>query len=594
MNYEQLNAKLRELKLQKHEKERLKGSQQQQIDSLRTQKDTLSQSMKKEIDTAKLTGLKKHEEESTAKVEKNLEILNNKSVELKGKYDTALSKITFDRYKERYQEDVALSEQVNEILNKVKTTLDDLVGARFKSELYSQLQTATVNMDYESIEEASHRIAKLHKNLDMLNKGKGHNLTEMVDEVLKKMNPCKDESDEDAIRKGVLMYIGICGILVILVLNFLSPVLLLMLVVLGGMNIYKGYIAYRIVLETKILEDNKNLIDDLVSKRVNKDMENAKSKLDKKYSMNNDKIQQKINAYTDKLQDVLEKAKQSYKFDDNSIKTKYERTRSNYDHQIQDLKTAMTTTDMEVAKLSKVIQDVEKQIMQSVEGMISYYINPSPGEDYILEPKFLLDVVDSKPLFWDFPEKSCLILYDEENDVKDFTDLILTQLINRLHTSAFKIEVWDTDNVGTDYITYTKVGKRNFRLSVSKSEIKESQEETIEQMMLRRTKILASFSDIKEFNEEMMASDSLPASYMFNIIRSIDKETLTKTEVLNTVYNGPKVGIFTLAFLPHNTFIEMGDNGKELLNKFHKFYRISDGKIASKSRNLYARYFEKE
>ena len=594
MNYEQLNTKLRELKLQKHEQEKLKTLQQKQIDSLRAQKDTLSQSMKKEINDAKLTGLKKHEEQSTAKVEKNLEILNNKSVELKSKYDTALSKITFDRYKERYQEDVELSEQVNEILSKVKTTLDDLVGSRFKNELYSQLQTATVNMDYESIEEASHRIAKLHKNLDMLNKGKGHNLNEMVDEVLKKMNPCKDETDEDAIRKGVFMYIGICAVAVVLILNFLSPVLLLMLVVIGGINIYKGYIAYRIVLETKILEDNKNLIDDLVSKRVNKDMENAKSKLDKKYAINNDKIQQKINAYTDKLQDILEKAKQSYNFDDSSIRTKYERTRSNYDHQIQDLKTSMTSTDMQIAKIEKLIQDVEKQIMQSVEGMVSYYINQNPGEEYILDPKFLMDVVDNKPLFWEFPEKSCLIMYDEESDVKDFTDLILTQLMNRLHSSAFKVEVWDTDNVGTDYISYTKIGKRNFRLSVSKNEIKESQAEVIEQMMLRRTKILASFSDIKEFNEEMLVSDSLPASYMFNIIRSLDKDNLTKAEFLNTVYNGPKVGIFTIAFLPHTEFIEMKDRGKELLNKFHKFYRLSNGKIASKSRNLYARYFEED
>lgn len=594
MNYEQLTKSLRELKLQQHETEKLKGTQQNQIESLRKQKDSLIENMQKELQDSEGTARKEHEKKATAQIEKNLEMLNDKSSELRKKYEETLSRITFDKYKMRYKEDVQLSEQVKEILEKVKVTLDDLVGERFKKELYSQLSTATVDMDYDSIEQASERINKLHKNLDILNQGKGLNITLKVDSLLKKLSPCKDEKDEDAIRNGVIMYLAICIFTTVVVLNFLSPVLLLLLVVIGGTNIYKGYMAYRIVLETKILEDNKSLIDDLINKHVTEDMDKAKQMLKKKYEVNEGKIQARIDTTTDKLQTVLSKVKDNFEFDDSSIKAKYERTRSNLDHQINDLKDLTSKTDLKIAEIGGKINKLEAELMKSVEGMISYYINDESGKEFILSNKYLMDIVDKKPVFWEFPDKSCLFLYDEEEDVKAFTDLFIVQTMNRLHSSAFALEVWDPTNLGTDYIAYTKLPSRNFRLSVSKEELKTSQDELTEQLMLRRGKILESFDDIKDFNEEMIATDSLPASYTFLVLRSIDDTTMTKEELLNIIYNGPKVGVYTLMFLPKNTFADLGDKGADLMKKFHRFYGLSEGKVESRSRKVYERYFIKD
>lgn len=591
MDYETLNKQLRDLKLEKHEKEKLKNVQKETMESSIRERDSIVEKTKQAIEKDKQQARELHQRKATAKVEKHLNELNSKSVEIKRKYDVALSKITFDKYKTRYSEDVALNEQVKEILSEVTTTLDDLVGERFKITLMEQLETATVEMNYESIEAAAIRINKLHKNLRILNQGKGLDIPKGIDAFLRKMTPCRDEKSEEAIRKDIIMYLLICSILTFMVINFLSPLLLGILIMISIINVSKGVMAYRIVLETKNLQDNQNMIDNLISKHVNEDMDKAKSILDKKHEAAQDKLQKRINLCTDKLQDIIRNCDKTFKYDSKPIQERYNRTKVNIERNIEDIKSGIGTIDLEIANLTTQIQRLENEILKSVEGMKSYYLNDSVGTEYILEPKYLMDIVQGKPIFWEFPFKSSLFLYDSEEDVLNFTNLILLQTLCRLHVSAFSVELVDPINIGSDYVSYTKLHQRNFRLSVNKDEIDTCNKDLAEQMMLRRAKILESFSDIEEFNKEMLETDSLPASYVFNIIRSCEPKYLTESKILNIVYNGPKVGVYTIAFLDIAEFKEMGDDGMLLLKKFHKVYNLTGGRIENKSKKVYERYF---
>lgn len=591
MDYETLNKQLRDLKLEKHEKEKLKIVQKETMESSIRERDSIVDKTKKAIEEDKRRAREEHQRKSTSKIDKHLNELNSKSADIKRKYDLAVSKITFDKYKERYSEDVKLNEQVKEILGEVKDTLNDLVGERFKSTLMSQLETATVEMNYDSIEAAATRINKLHKNLKILNQGRGLDIPKGIDAFLRKMTPCRDERSEEAIRRDIILYLVICSIITFMVFKFLSPILLVILIVIAVINISKGVMAYHIVLETKNLQDNQNMIDNLITKHVNEDMDKAKDILDKKHEAVQDKIQKRINICTDKLQEIVRNCDKTFKYDSSPIQERYNRTKVNIERNIEDIKSGIGKIDIEIANLTSQIQRLEEAILKSVEGMKSYYINDNVGQEYILEPKYLMDIVQGKPTFWEFPFKSCLFLYDSEEDVTNFINLVIIQTLCRLHVSAFSFELIDPINIGSDYVAYTKMHQRNFRLSVSKNEIDDCNKDLAEQMMLRRAKILESFNDIEEFNKEMLETDSLPASYIFNIIRSCEPKYLADNKVTNIVFNGPKVGVYTLAFMPMCDFKDMGDDGLVLLKKFHKVCNLNGGRIENKSKKVYERYF---
>ena len=250
------------------------------------------------------------------------------------------------------------------------------------------------------------------------------------------------------------------------------------------------------VLEKKeiIKKDNNAKADELV-----KEAKELMNKLDKQ-KLANEKILddfKKIETKTlnDKLdiinQNELDKEKQV-----ESLREQY----------------ANLTDELNITNSNK--EELHKQIER-----LSGISEPLEEKDEILDPNLLLgyDEQTSEPFMLNISDPVYLDI--KSATTNEILEIIICQLMNRMNPTKIKIHVYDTQNLGMDFVTYTHAEYREYGLSLitSHKEWEEFMRE-LEADIRQFRFVLAEFGNIQNFNKYMVENNSATREYHLIIL----------------------------------------------------------------------------
>lgn len=578
-NYDSLLKSLRELKRELQLKKTERSETETTIITHRKESDSLQSKLNEEIKTQREQALKTLEKEKSAPLEKKIKDLNSKKSELESKYKSACSELTFDNYKDRYERELEIVNKAKDSMTEVETRVADILGKNFSDNLYRQLNNSTVELDIQDLSELSRRLSRFDKNIEILSKKPKIDFAGVVDTVLKKLNPCKDETAEGAVTNDIFLYIGMCAVLSVFTLSVGSPYLILGLTTLGGLNIYKGYSTYRIALESKLLSDNIARIDDMVDNQVNEELEEAKNQLTDIFETNVNKLKTRISQLEDKLEQTVMEVRESFNFDETPIIQKYDLRRRNINEDIKRIQLSIDRIDTDIAKINRDINRVEGELSKCTDSLAEHYLSTKRvGDEYLLNPRFLLDIDKNvnKPIFYDFSKETTLFIYEDYEDISNFIRLILVQLMNRLHVGSLEIKYWDFRYQASAVQQFNSLDINYFDIrTTTQDEFDKSIEIIRKKEDNRHKQIEKEHRNIDEYNEFMLNSKSVPESYIFLFIIWMEYKKLLSPPLYSVIRNGARVGMYPFIFIEEKELLDLKDDAIKLLDLCPSVYNVS-------------------
>ncbi len=593
MQYTEVKQALREASLQLQSKRTEKANFEAQIRNIRGRSDSIVDEMNASIEKAKGEKLKEEEDKIAKPFKDKLLKLGERKAKLKATYDKNMNSINFNSYREDYEEELTIIGNAKDSINEIQETTKNVLGDRLGEALFKRLDNSKVELSVDDISELTKRLTKFQTNIDMLSRRSDRNYMEMFEEVLKKINPCKDESKEGSLQNDVFIYTGICAGLSFLTVNFLSPYLVLGLFGLAGFNMYRTYAIYRLTLESKLLTDNIDAINSMVENSINEDMQEDREELDRIYNKKVKSIDQQIAHQEELLNDKILEVRDSFEFNDDYIRQKYDMTKSNLREEAKRAENSITQIEFEISKIQKTINELTKQLNSLSEGLADYYLDVNRyGTEFILDNKFLIDMENNEPVFWKFPHTSCLVIYDSEEEVTEFVKLISVQLLNRLNPCALSIDYWDIKNLGMNMQCFNYLAKNLYNICGETKEVEESLSSISEVLKKRGPTIRREHNDILEYNQYMLDMESVPESYNFLFCINVNSRVFEKEEMERLLLKGSEVGLYPIIFLSLEELKELKQTGEKLLDACCNTYNLSGGRIVNRAKRFYQKILE--
>ena len=141
--------------------------------------------------------------------------------------------------------------------------------------------------------------------------------------MLEKLTPCKDESQDGAIKNDLIMYTIAMGGMSFLVIKYLSTFLLLGLFGVCSYNIYKTYVVYRLLLESKLVQDNTDTLKSMIDGNIEEQINSYLEELDKAYQNSNNEIANKINILNNNMNNEVTNFQDTFEFDSSDIENTF-------------------------------------------------------------------------------------------------------------------------------------------------------------------------------------------------------------------------------------------------------------------------------
>lgn len=595
MKYDEVKQALRQASIELQSKKTEKTNVEGQVRNIRSRSDSILTEMNDAIEKAKGEKLKAEEDKIAKPFRERLDKLSKKKVRLRETYEKNRDGINFNEYSEYYKDDLEIVNSARESLSEIESTTKDILGDRLGSALFTRLDNSTVELSIDDLSELTTRLTKFQKNIEILSRTEGKNYMAVFDDLLRKVNPCKDETKEGAVTNDVFMYTGICAAISFLTVNFLSPYIVLGIFGLGGFNLYRTYAIYRLVLESKLLTDNVDTINNMIEDSINSDMQADKDELDRLYNKKVKTLDKQIAEFEGQLNDRIMETRSNFEFDDSAIRQKYDMTKSNLKQEQKRAEQSIIQIDLAIGKIQKNINELQKHLNSLSEGLADYYLATDRyGTEFLLDTKFLIDVERNEPVWWEFPSDSCLIIYDNPREVTEFIKLISVQLFNRLNPTAISVDYWDIKNLGMDVQCFNALDKNLYNICGESSEVEESLSALSEVLKKRGPNIRREHNNILEYNQYMLDMESVPESYNFIFCTNVNSRLYEKEEMERLILKGPEVGLYPLIFLSISEFKELKKTSEKLLDNCSTAYSLANGRINNRAKKYYQKYLEED
>lgn len=593
--YDDVVRQLREQQKELHYKRTEKNDTENSIINRRKEYDSLTSDMNTSIKNERAKALEIEEKKVSEPIELKIKQLKEKKTDLKKKYDKACGELTFENYKDRYEHELSVVENARNSMTDIKERVTGVLGEKFSKALYTQLDNSTVDISVDDLADLSRRLSRFEKNIEILSRKSKIDYTGVVDNLLKKLNPCKDENAEGALQNDVLLYVGMCAALSFFTLSIGAPYLVLGLTTLGGLNVYKGYSTYRLVLESKVLADNIDRIDELVSNQVNQDLEEAKGKITEIYEKNCEKIDSRLDKYENKLTDELMKIRDSFQFNEDEIRQRFELRKKTINQDIQRVQQSVDRLEMEIGQITSRINKLNKELETCIDELEGHYLSTTRvGDEQILDPKFLIDIDKNtrQPEFFEFKKETSLFVYDDYDDVANFVQIILVQIMNRLNISSVNMFYWDLKYMASAVQPFNDLDENYLKICTDKEKLEESAVDILKALDARYKQVAKMHLTIDEYNRDMIDSMSVPESYNFMFIVNMEYKDLVSVKYSKILGTGARVGIYPLIFISREELEGLGKEGVKLLENVKNVYDLINGRLKGVAKRVYIKALE--
>lgn len=535
--------------------------------------------------------LNSHILQATSKYDEEITSIKNKIVEVENKHNSELDKIKNAKIEDMYSGEEAVTAEIRASLAILQTQLDKAISPRFQVELNKQLDSQHIDIKPEDIEgiisyfnKQSNKLASL-SSISFLDK--------IIDWVLKTIR-IKVDNDENA-KKTKISY-GVLSLLFVIVFiisaKYVFPFYVFFLFILFIYNLNKNYKIYSVMMAQKVINDNLSAVDDNLRQKAEKELQDRKEVLNSKYDSEIMDLKNSLSDAELMKQTCKQNAKNNFTFDDSAITQQYQNALRINNSRMQDIKAQKTVHENNIKALQEQLNSLQMEKDKAVDGIQSSFLDfDTVGTNAILDNRFIVDVIDTTPKYFDHPLGGTLFLYKDETDVINFIRLLIIQLRIKLIPTSLQCAIIDPIKLGTAFLPFAidnagTANKQLFQILSNKQDIEEYLENIGSCVTKRIPTIRKIHTNINEYNMDMLVSDSLPEPYCFSFLINPENNLLNNANFEKAYVNGGSVGVNTHVFISMHDFCESVPMSLKLIQHSNGIYELKDGALLKRAKEF--------
>lgn len=532
-------------------------------------------------------------EQSTRNYKHQISALENQIANKKQEYQQRLDALDSSDLRNSYSDEEAMTAEVRASLAVLQEQLSKSISVRFQNELESQLECQELSIQDSDVDKIVRFFNKQSRTLSKMS----HNssIDNFIDSILKYVRiPVNGDMSDN---KGKITY-GIISVLLVMIFILASRIVFPVYVALLGLllcyNLSKNYKIYNTLVAQKAVKDNLAVIENSLKEKAIQQREMQRAELQHSCDEELLVLQKQLDDLNQKLLESERTARDSFVFDDTDAQNRYQnamkinngRVMANEEEHTK-IKTSLQEQQAELSRL-------ENEMLAIAGGVQEEYLDlVKVGSENIFLGKFIVDIKNSKPVFFMHPKKSILMLYENIDDCVDFIKLISLQLRIKMHPHIFNCTIADTENLGVPFLPFNtdvenadEAVKKLYRIITTNDTVKETFEEFSDILEKRVLTIRTEYDDIIAYNQAMLETDSLPENYNFIFCLNPSMQLLNDEKFRKVYANGGSTGIYTHLFIKSSEFYEMKQLGKLIIENSGSIFILKDGTIQRRAQEF--------
>lgn len=599
MDYAQVKQKANKVRKEISVLKRQKSALESELSSIAKERETASSNYQASYTKKSQDERTNYKNKLMQPIEQKLKELNEKQEQLAKQKEIELEETSEEKIIQNSSDKQSILQEVKESSDMLQQVIVETVGQRFSDELNLQLSKQELIVDKNQLDSI---VSYFNLCADEISRfsSKSNKIQNTV-RAFQKSILGVDVSGLGADNNIRIVIAIIFLVLTLLCFKYVYPFYVIVLIVVIVLNIIRNYKILKIILIHKAVRDNVSAIEDMIHKQALDLVEKKTKEINSRYEKESANLTVQIEQAKENLQKAVRMADSSFIFDDRDIRETYELAMKQKDSRENSINQEIHDIEVKVSNLFAKLETYEKQVSAFLGDLQHEYLDPKKiGTSYELNTKFLIDVEESKPVFFDYPMTSMLFLYDNSNSVQDFIRLINLQLRGKLNPTAFNIIICDVITIGKEYIRFkasdsSDAGdtyKRLFKILTTAEDFKEMVQEHTVELTSRMKDMGSDFKNIVEYNKFMLSIDSLTMPYIFIFIQDLDMAELVNSKTAQLLRNGGDFGIYFHVFLKKPSFIKGKDRAIEMCESIQKFYVLDEKGPKSRAKDWVLSLFD--
>lgn len=531
-----------------------------------------------DIEIEKNKALKQAEKDAVADIEKVLIDIDMDVKTVKERYERdSKNRSDLAFYKKAYEKDYELIDEVAKLNDKVYEVASNSVSERVASIIQSNLEKYEVPAKPLKIQDYRRQIDILNKQLKSLSKPVKFNFPKYIEKFLKVLNPCKDdEGDESKVRNALISYIAICGLISFGIIYYLSPILLVGLFAIGYYNISHSSKIEKIIFHCKVLSDNIEKIKQAIEDNIELNRQHDKIKLDEEFDDIMSQLMKNRNDKELEMQNKLDDVRDSFHFDDSSLKEKYNMNISSKEEEINRLNKDIDDCNNDLLELKKKLTQERINLQKAIQELIANLFTYN-GQEVEFKTSYVFDITNNDVRTWEYRPYFNIILHDDDDIAVNFIRLFIAESLSHYKCGTATFDVVDIKYAAANLADLRKIKNdpndrvRGIVEIYDDSETLDNLQVMLEKEAKSRKKTISEergCNNIEEFNALMRSPEvkGMPLSYMFVIFYTVDLDVLNSEFMSSILRIGHTLGIFVILFTTMDDLRNSNDTAFRLLN----------------------------
>lgn len=484
-----------------------------------------------------------------------------------------MEEFSLENIKKNILSDSPLSEETRNLIIKIKKDAEDSISKRFVSAYLSGYEEYKVS-ESEFLE-ALDILPTLEKSFSS---NKKSTAIVVFDFIIEFINHLGDK--EDIKERSIFIAVGI-GTVILFFIAF--PIFIVILFLFFSIALWKSFLLKKSLDILKVIEDNFYLMEKALDKRSYEQYQQLQKETEKEYEISISDAQKNIDTLMEEITIARQNAIATFQFDDTSIRNELDNSLEKINFSILEQQKLEKSLTKKILNLNKQIQFLEQDYKDSVQKIVDKYIGFHIGTSVFYPEKFLL--TSEEPLKYFLTSKfSNFFIYKEELDAINLVKLFCYQLRSLLSPSLAQIQIWDIKNSGISFMPFKNPNPKGesggFEVHNNTESIKEALNALSATFQKRLQVIRVSYSDIVQYNKDMVTLNSVPENYHIVFCLSSDL-FLSKEEYMRLLVGGAELGIYIYVFCD---LAKLSEAYFSLLEHVKYCYVMQNGQLISSSK----------
>lgn len=531
-----------------------------------------------ELNHDKALQLKKKQDDVTANLRKDISDLENKRVKAQQRKNEDLNSIDIEDYKRAYANETSSIDAILNATSDVEESSRKFLGDRLYDSVIANLgNNKLATDDLDVIVDRANRLKFKFDNIDI---AKILDWGDFIEKIFNKINPEKFEN-----KNSILAYTLVIVVVLFFTSKLLFPILLFLFLILGGFNIYRSKGILQSMQIAKSISDNRQAIMDSINNEIQNHMAEDRKYYEDEYKKIDDKLVKDINEKESEIQRLLQDVAFDFKYDSTEVDKRYNAKRSNIESQLSSVNKDKESHNTLISKANIELNALLEDLKSSMENIVDCYTSMDyKKEEFVFDPEFLIDVVDTQPVMYKHPMGSILYKYNNLSDCNNFIKLMMIESIVRMNMRCYSPVLLDSSYMCSAFrIMYSDTWKGYIQMATSIKQI----QETISDLSISLNERFAKFGGdtIDKYNAEKIRTGSVPFSYIWAFIIEPDQSILDSEEMKQLMLNGYKVGIIINIFMSEDNIKEQSNRLLPVLSNLQYYGVITKNGILNRPKD---------